>query len=314
MVADAQDTCGNGCKFCYMKKYENMVANVPMDLGEIKEQLTIKNPVKTYLDKYKVVRIGALGDIKIGDSKSYNDVLELMQLLHVNNYNYILVTKSCHSVTDFMLELMKSHNAILNVSCGFYSLNASKRFESSHIVPPEGRRRLIEKSIRKGIPTVLRLNPMHPDFLSEHVKVIEWFASVGGERIILETLRLLGTWKSQMPDVDFSKFVGAKDGGVYNGYITPPREMQDSIMSSMIYAAQTNGINKVTICGDMELNDRIGYRKDDMDCCHISEILGTERPPRDWDDLDIVSNNEYIEVEKNIKKQSIIKEKKGQVL
>jgi hypothetical protein len=276
-----------------MKKYKNLASSERIDIPRVREQLSTKNPVKTYLDKYGVVRIGALGDIMIGSNDSYMDMIVLMQTISVHGYKYVVITKSCHSITDFMLELMKVHGGVLNVSCGFYTQTASKKFESAVIVPPEGRRRLIERAIKFGIPTVLRLVPMHPDFMSEHIRMLEWFAGAGGDRVILETLRILGTWKADMPGVDFSKFVPMSKGGVYNGYITPSRKMQDEIMLAAKHAASVCGIEKVTICGDMELNDRIGYRSDEIDCCQLCEILDVKRPPRDWDN-DSVTTDEVM--------------------
>jgi hypothetical protein len=269
-----------------MKKYRKMVKDEPIDIKSIRKQLGTKGPIKDYLDKYGVIRIGSFGDIKIGDSVSYNNCVDLMQVIHSYGYNYMLTTKSCHSIDDFAIKLIKQHNGILSVTCAFYNQLIGKRFEDVNIVPLDGRRRLIEKAVKSGINFVLRLNPIHPNFISDHIKMLEWYASIGGERVIFETIRILSTWKSDLPNVDFSKFVGAKDGGVYNGYITPPREMQDSTMLTMLHAANTNGITKVTFCGDMDLQDRLGYKSGEIDCCQVSEILGNTRPNRDWEEVE----------------------------
>lgn len=253
-------------------------------LDVVREQLSNPNlDIHRKLEEDRVIRIGALGDIAKGDRHNYNQYRLLFQMINAYGYRYILCTKSSHSVDDSLLEDMVRHNAILQVSMGLYRKRPTSNFERVDIVPPRGRRNLIKKALNMGVETILRLCPIHPSYMDEHVKVLQWFASIGGARIILETIRIMRNWMSRMPNVDFSRFVTPANGGVYNNYLTPPRNMQESIFKSMIEIAKINGIDKITICGDMQSQENFGMK--DTDCCQVSSIYNLPMPRKSWEDI-----------------------------
>jgi len=283
--------CLNGCKYCYDQQYsrvrERHIANGALkkfSVGRVRQQLVGNSKVKKLLDRDRVVRIGALGDIRIDDWENYKAYRLLMQLLWAHGYHYQVVTKSAHSIDDSMLDLIAEHDGILSVSMAYYSREAAAKLENVEITSPAQRRGLIVRAIKKGINVTLRLNPMHMDFMPEHVKVLDWFSWNGGRRVILETLRVMESWCGNMPDVDFTSYVTTRNGGCYNNYYTPHRETQDSMFKCMIEAAHVMGINMITICGDMNANDRFGWKADTIDCCQCCSVWpGMMRPTRTWE-------------------------------
>lgn len=292
IVADPSGgQCNNGCHYCYDQQYSR-VREIwtqkngglkPFNIDTVIRQLNDKGSLlMKKLSEHPVIRIGALGDIRKDDRESYRNYRLLLQAIWAHGIKYILVTKSCHSIDSDMLKIIRDHNGLLNPTTAYYWNKSARKFEEVGVVPPRGRRRLAETAIDMGIQVVLRLNPMHPDYMSDHVKTLEWFGRIGGTRIILETLRIQKSWIKNMPGVDFSKYVTPAHGGVYNNYLTPPRDMQESIFKSMIEIAKINGIDNVTICGDMESQELLGMKA--TDCCQICSIYGLPVPKKVWEE------------------------------
>lgn len=297
IVADvAPGKCGiegNQCMMCYDQRFsrvreihrENGDLESKFSLDMVRNQLSNPNlDINRKIVEDKVIRIGALGDITKGDRDNYNQYRLLFQMINAYGFHYILCTKSSHSIDEPLLEDMARHNALLQVTLGLYRKRATSNFERVDIIPPRNRRNLIKKSLSMGVETVLRLCPIHPSFMDEHVKVLQWFAGIGGTRVILETIRIMRNWMVRMPNVDFSRFVSPANGGVYNNYLTPPRSMQESIFKSMVEIGKINGIDKITICGDMESQDLLGAQIGD--CCHASNHFLLPAPDRVWEHTD----------------------------
>lgn len=281
LTADVSRDCTNGCHYCYdTYKFSKMRDATRRRYGlreysteYVRSQLDGKSAIKDYLDKCRVVRIGAKCDIKKDDSSSYEGVRELMQLLWGHNYRYMLVTKSSHSLDKDLLADIKRHNGILSVTNGYYNPDDSKLFED---ISNKDRMEVVERAIGMGIEVVLRINPIHPHYVDNVLAMLDWYKSIGGERTILEILRINSTWAKNMPKVDFSGYIHT--GSTYNGYSTPPREVVEMVYTICTNYARRIGLPKVTICADHESNSKFGYRPDDMDCCQCSEIYNLPVP------------------------------------
>ena len=265
--------CDHGCRYCYMKRIRtlgNTSDSKSINIGALRKQLSNTNSkVMRELAQYRVVRIGAFSDISYTNENNYDDYRTAMQLISSYGYKYILVTKAAHAVDTCMLDDIRRHGCMLQVSLGYIDDGIADKLENVTIIPTSDRMELISSALSIGCNTVIRINPMHPDLLSEHVKVLEWYSSIGGERVILEGLRIVESWKDDMPELDFSRFVPMNSGGCYNNYLTPDRGTQEEMFKCMIAAARTNGIYKVTICGDHISNAKYGMP--DTDCCQCTD-------------------------------------------
>jgi len=281
---------GNQCRYCYDQRYSRVremhqsELGRQLDLGLVVRQLQDTNKkVGKWARKYEGVRIGALGDIMEDEHDLY---ITLLSILGANKVRPTLVTKSSHTIDWYILNELKEAGGVLQPSMGFYTPEVAQLFERVGRIPPSGRRKMIEEALKMDIPVVLRLNPMHPDYMWDHLRVLQWFASVGGKRVILEVMRIMSRWATDMPGVDFSSFVPYGDGpndGWYRQYRSPSRNTTWKMLEVMLKAAELEGIEAITICGWMEANDKVGYRAKEIDCCQLCDIWGTERPPRSWD-------------------------------
>lgn len=286
VVVDASKGCTNSCHYCFDLKwaplreatYKRCGGETPLSIDYVRAQLSGRSKLKDYLNTYKVVRIGAMCDIRRGDSESYDNTRNLMQLLWGAGYHYMLVTKSCHSIDDDFLGDIRRHEGLLSVTIGYNSNKSGALFEDMATTPIDGRKDLLGRAIAKGVRTTLRINPMHPDYMDDVFGVTEWFKSVGGERIIFETLRISAGWQKYMPKVDFSKYVGTGRGGYYSGYLTPNRELGTLMCGMATSYARRIGIEKVTVCADPSSNEKFGYKHGEMDCCHGTEIWPVPLP------------------------------------
>ena len=297
IVADPTDgQCVNGCKFCYSRKFDPIRRShsgnrQTFSTDTVRRQLARNGNGKliSKLKEDRVIRIGAMSDIVPSSRTSINNYMNTLQIIHDAGYHYILVTKSAGAILDEpgFLELIRDTNGILGVTTAYYSNSNARKFENIVATPPIRRRELVGAAIRMGINVVLRLNPIHPDFMGEHIKVLDWYMKLGGTRVILEALRIMSSWAENMPEVDFSSYVTKSNGGCYNGYYTPHRGTQEHMFTSMIDMAQWLGIQYgtepiVTICGDMESQDKFGRKG--MDCCQASDIFDLPVPPRTWEE------------------------------
>lgn len=286
IVVDAGRNCGNGCDYCFDNKwapireatYDKCGGETPLTIDRVRKQLDGNTILKRRIDSDRVVRIGALCDIKKDDTDTYEKTRSLMQLLWGKGYKYMLITKSCHSIDNDMLKDIKRHDGLLSVSLGYNRDSSARLFEDVATVPVEGRKDLLRRAMDMGIKNTLRLNPIHPNYIDEAMRVLNWYKSIGGERVILEILRISAGWQKKMPRVNFDSYVSYKKGGVYSGYLTPPREMTELVYNMVINYGKSIGMNKITICADKISNDKYGYNHGVMDCCHTTEMWPVPLP------------------------------------
>jgi DNA repair photolyase len=286
IVVDSSRDCNNGCGYCFSKSFDawrqatvrRSGAISTLDMGTLRDQLRGNTELRRELDKYRVVRIGALCDIKRGDTESYELTREAMQMIWAHGYKYMLVTKSAHSVDTEMLRDMKRHDAMISVTAGYYRSDHATLFEDMRVVPVEDRRDLLRRAIDIGIHNTLRLNPIHPHYVDSALSMVEWYKSVGGERVIVELLRVDPRWKANMPKVSFDDYVTIGNGGFYRGYLTPHRDLADKLYTLVVGYARRIGLDKITICADIEANMKYGYRGDTIDCCQACDIWDIPRP------------------------------------
>jgi len=284
--------CSNACSYCYDQRFDPMRRGIQGETAQFNAQ-TVQRQLRRgsrLMDKLgvdKVVRIGAMSDIIHGSPESMRNYKSLIGVLSEEGYHYMLITKSAPSILEDteLLPLIAETGGILGVTTAYWSDEEAGKFENIIMTPPSLRRELVETALALDINVVLRLNPMHPNFMKEHIQILQWFGEVAGRggRVIMECLRIIPAWAEKMPQVDFSSYVTYSKGGCYNGYRTPHRVIQDLMFRTLLDIGHTMGL-VMTICGDMDAQDRLGDYRGTMDCCHASDVFGLPRPERTWDE------------------------------
>ena len=296
VTVDTSRGCTNNCGYCFDQKCNDLRQLTVNRKGsirsfhndQVRDQLRSNTKLKRWLDTYKVVRIGALSDVKMGDEQSYSETRGLMQMLWAHGYKYMMVTKSAHSVDRDMLSDFVRHDGMLSVTICYNNVKHAKLFEDMDMVSIQSRKDLLARAIDMGIKNSLRLNPIHPHYIDSALSMIDWYKKVGGERIVTELLRVDPRWIPQMKGVDFSDYVTFAKGGFYNGYRTPGHDLCDKLYMMVTGYAKSIGMNRITICADHLANKKYGYEPDKVDCCQTTDSWSVPLPELGSDGYQIV--------------------------
>ena len=174
--------CDHRCVYCYITTYiphafncrpkADFIKNLPRDLEKADNAIPIS--IANSSDPYPTIE------------RKYKLMQETLKLLSEYDFKVLLVTKSDIFLRD--LDIIGSNNIALTVSITTDNDELAKVIEPGAPAPSK-RISAVEQSISKGIPTMVRVDPIIPELNEDVESLIKQLAEVGVEFITSSTYK-----------------------------------------------------------------------------------------------------------------------------
>lgn len=182
--------CSHSCLYCYASSYIKDFFNCRAKKDLIKR--LSKDLIKA--DRRFHVSISNSSDPYVPEEKKLKLMRDCLKLFSLSNFKILIITKSDLVCRD--IDILSKSKACVSITLTTLSEEIARKLEPK-APSPERRLKALEKLNEKGIPTVLRLDPIIP-FLneSEIEEIIKVSALIGVKHIVASTYKVRpDNWK-----------------------------------------------------------------------------------------------------------------------
>lgn len=165
--------CSHNCTYCYAKAeltvhgYWNNPIPVPIDLNEVRKifytvfETNKPSKWRTVMETKIPLRIGCMSDSFMWMDTKYGVTKEFIKILNFYNYPYTIITRSDLVARDDYMNLLRKDLCSVQFSIASTNDKLNRLIEPG---APSAKRRLaaLEKLVKNGFWTAVRINPMFP--------------------------------------------------------------------------------------------------------------------------------------------------------
>ncbi len=167
--------CMHNCTYCYAKAeltvhgYWNNPAPVPVNINEIRKifytvfETSKKSKWRAIMEQKIPLRIGCMSDSFMWIDAKYKLSQELLKILNFYQYPYTIITRSDLIAHDSYIPLIDKNLGSVQFSLSSINDPLNKLLEPG-AASAERRLQALEKLVKSGIWTAVRINPMFPNF------------------------------------------------------------------------------------------------------------------------------------------------------
>jgi len=170
--------CQHKCIYCYASSYIPNFFKIrikPNILSKVKKDIP-------YLDKKLHVSISNSSDPYPPIEKDYKITRQILKLFVENEIPFMIITKSNLVTRD--IDIIKEGKSAVAISITSLSENFSKKFEPFAPLPKERIKAAIELA-KKGIPLIIRIDPIIPNFNDKEIpEIIETLKDYASQFVI----------------------------------------------------------------------------------------------------------------------------------
>lgn len=167
--------CFHNCTYCYAKAeltvhgYWNNPAPMPVNINEIRKifytvfETSKSSKWRSIMEKKIPLRIGCMSDSFMWIDAKYKLTQELLKILNFYQYPYTVITRSDLVAHDQYISLIDKNLGSVQISMSSINDPLNKLLEPG-AASSERRLLALEKLVKNGIWTAVRINPMFPNF------------------------------------------------------------------------------------------------------------------------------------------------------